>query len=289
MDEAWKMARRDELWDAYVHKVPEIDLPAGTQDRALQAVEMLRLLHSVYNDAFDANDVDLAMHTAARGRVVWQLLTYEFGDWLLDGPLPNISVAQPEEWEGFERVALQYILRIHEELGPHPHRPALDPVSVQIPRWLLQKLAGALEALGDGEVQDMVRPTVAGRHGNAWSWDRMRSGALEHVAFLQGQGQTKKVAQQRVAARMGIPPTTLRDWERDDGLRNGCEAAYEAGKLKIIFEDDPKYAESDGRSVDSSALARLVKFRSEPSLADFAAAYREKFGRRHNPNTGADN
>jgi hypothetical protein len=283
MDEAWKKARLSELWDAYVLKVPDVDLSDRAQDRVVLAVEMLRMLRTLYEEAEQAGDEDRAMHAAARGRMVWQLLSLEFGDWLLDGAGLSRSLTQAEGWDGQERAALKFILLIHEELGPHPHRPAVDPVPVLLPRLLLQNLAGALEALDDGEVQDVVRPAVAGRHGNAWSWDRMRAGALEHVAFLHGQGQTKKVAQQRVAARMGIPATTLRDWERDGAIKGGYEAAFEAGKLKIIFEDEPKYAEGDGRTVDSSALARLHRFKSELSLADFGQAYKAKFGSRHNP------
>jgi len=283
MDEAWKKARLDELWDAYVLKVPDVDAPAEAQDRILLAVEMLHMLRTLYDEAAQADDEDRAMHTAARGRMVWQLISLEFGDWLIDGSGLSRRLTLAEGWEEHERVALKYILAIHAELGPHPHRPALDPTPVLIPRWLLQKLAGALEALEEGETHDIVRPVARGRHGDAWSKDRMRAGAVEHVAYLHGQGFTKEIAQQRVAGRMGIPPTTLRDWERDEAIKGGCEAAYAAGKLKIIFDDDPEYAEGDGNSVDSGALARLIQFRSEPSLAEFGRAYREKFGGRHNP------
>ncbi|MCJ2111927.1 hypothetical protein MKK64_12045 [Methylobacterium sp. E-025] len=283
MDEAWKKARRNELWDAYVLKVPDVDPPAGAPDRTMQAVAMLRTLRLLHEEAVNANDKDQATHTAARGRMVLQLLTLEFGEWLLDAFELSRRLTHASDWEECERVALSFLLQIHEELGPHPHRPSIDPVSILVPRWLLRKLAGALEALNDGEVQGMLRPSVVGRHGDAWSWDKMRAGALDHVAFLHGQGQTKKMAQQRVAARMNIPAATLRDWERDATLKRGYEAAYEAGKLKIVFEDDPRYAEGDGNSVDSAALARLIQFKSEPSLADFGQSYRVRFGARHNP------
>lgn len=170
MDEAWKKARRDELWDAYVHNVPEVDLPAGASGRTVQAFEMLHVLSIVHQAAVDAGDIDQAIHTAARGRIVWQLLTHEFVPWLFDEPLPDRRLSQPDDWAGCERIALSVVLAMHRDLGPHPHRPAIDPVPVLIPRWLLDRLAGALEALGDGEVQDIVRPAMAGRHGTAWSW-----------------------------------------------------------------------------------------------------------------------
>ncbi len=283
MDEAWKKARLDELWDAYILKVPGVVAPVGAQDRVLQAVEMLRMLRSLYDEAVSAGDEDKAVHTTARARVVWQLLSLEFGDWLINGAGLSRRLTQAQGWEGHERIALKFILTMHEELGPHPHRPAVDPTPVMMPRWLLQKLGGALGALDEGETHDIVRPVASGRHGNAWSQDRMRAAALEHVAFLHGQGHTKKIAQQRVAARMGVPPATLRDWERDEALRDGYDVAFQAGELKTILDDDPKYAEGDGNSIDSGVLARLVQFRTNPSLADFGQAYRDEFGQRHNP------
>ncbi|WP_267428623.1 hypothetical protein [Methylobacterium sp. GC_Met_2] len=278
MDEAWKKARLDELWDSYL---PTSADEGANESRSIRAIEAIASARGDWEAARAQHDIVGAIVATSRARMLWQLLSIEIGGWIAEDDVGNTALERASLLGS--RFELKGNLTSHSEAGPHPHRPAVDPVPVLLPRWVLTELRTALAALDEGETHDIVRPIATGRHGNAWSQDQMRAGALEHVAFLHGQGQTKKIAQQRVAAQMNVPATTLRDWERDILLRGGCEAAFEAGKLKIIFDDNPNYAEGDGKSVDSSALARLVQFRSGPSLADFGKAYREKFGDRHNP------
>lgn len=278
MDEAWKKARLDELWESYL---PALADEGANEPRAIRAIEAIASARRDWEAAQAQQDIVGVVMATGRARMLWQLLSIEVGDWIADDRL-GLSPLQPGSLLG-SRYELADNLARHSESGPHPHRPAVDPVPVLLPRWVLIELRAALAALDEGETLDIVRPVASGRHGSAWSQDLMRATALQHVAFLHGQGQTKKVAQQRVAARMNIPATTLRDWERDEALKSGCEVAYEAGKLKNILDDDPKYAEGDGNSVDSGVLARLIQFRSDPSLAEFGRAYREKFGDRHNP------
>ena len=286
MDEIWKQARLDELWEAY------LPLPAGTdvaanEPRSIRAVEALRQKRDEYDRAKASQDIAGAILATSKAKVIWQLLTLEIGDWLIDKGFGN-SVLAPDELLP-SRFILTQQLDLQSELGPHPHRPAIDPVPVLLPRWVLIELRSALAALDVGEVHDLVKPTPSGRHGDAWSWDQMRALAVEHVAYLRGQGLNKQIARSRVAAAMKIPANSLRDWESNQELIRDTEDALEAGKLKVILDDNPRYAEGDGNSVDTAALARLIKFKSGPSLADFGRAYRETHGRRHNPDPSAGN
>jgi hypothetical protein len=227
------------------------------------------------------------MLATSKARMIWQLLSLEVGDWIVDDR-PWMLGIQPDVAEP-SRNTLRWNLEGQSEGGPHPHRPAVDPVPVLLPRRLLIELRTALAALDEGETHDIVRPAVTGRHDDAWTWDQMRATALEHVAFLHGQGLTKQIARQRVAARMDIPPNSLRDWERTPQLMLNYATAFDAGNLKTILDDNPKHAEGDGKTVDSGALARLHQFRSDPPLADFGQTYKERFGRRHNPGGTAGN
>lgn len=287
MDEKWRTAQLNALWDAYVLKVSTSNEPPEGRDRSEIAIEVLRLLQTLYKEGVDQGDEVLTMMAPAQGRVVLQLLSLEIGGWLLGGFDLGRDIMRPEEWVGLERVALRSVLMMHEKSGPPTHRPALDPMPILMPRWIMQRLANALDALDQGEVQELVRPRTVGRHSDTWSWDQMRACALEHVAHLRGQGNQAQFAQRRVAVAMKISTETLRSWDKLPGINADRSTAKEAGKLKILLDDDPDFAKRDGNSIDGHALARLRAFQAEP-LVEFAKRYVDRFGSRHNqePNGG---
>jgi len=181
--------------------------------------------------------------------------------------------------EGNERAAL--IEHLSEAAIPPTHRPAIDPVPVLLPRRLFICLKDALEALDKGEVHSVFQPTAEGRHGEPWTWDKMRARAVEHVVFLHGQGVQLRIARQRVGTAMKVSPETLRQWERDQSLGANVETARKAGAYKARLDANPKHYEDDGQSVDAHVLALFIAFRDEP-LAAFGERYRQRFGTRHN-------
>lgn len=195
------------------------------------------------------------------------------------------SILDEQVWVDKDRAALSLVLQLYGRAVPDAHRSAIDPECILLPKWLAHRLGNALAALDEGEVHGLVRPTKGGRHDDAWSWDQMRACAVEHVAFLRGQGVNAGIARRRVAAATAVPEKTLRDWEGAEKLSSGCEIAFDAGHMKNVFEDIPDY---EG-VIDTAVLARLKRFESEPSLGDFGREYRERFGHRHNRDPGAGN
>lgn len=284
MDEKWRTAQLDALWDAYVLKIYGPDEQNEERNRSHKALEVLGLLRTLYEEGLDRDDEVVSVMAPAQGRVVQQLLSLEFGEWLLGGLDLGRSIMRPDEWIGLERIALRSILTMHEKAGPPTHRPVLDPMLILMPRWIAQRLADALDALDHGEVQDLLRPKTVGRHNDTWSWDQMRARALEHVAHLRGQDYQAQVAQRRVAVAMKVSPETLRSWDKVPSLKAGCELALQAGQLKTLLDDDPDYARRGDNSVDGAALARLRDFRTEP-LSAFGQLYHDRFGSRHNQDT----
>ncbi|WP_342108084.1 hypothetical protein [Methylobacterium sp. SI9] len=284
MDKDWKEKRLDELWEAYLPGILQKE-KVGEGTRIIQGIEAIFAARSDHRFAKNRGDVVAMLLTASRGRLLWQLLTVELADWMLEDGIV-LSLTNRADWD-HPRTPLKALLDYCAESGSPLHRDAIEPAPLLLPRWLLNELRSALDALDEGEVHDLVRPIEGGRHGDAWTWDQMRACALEHVGFLHGQGIAKQIARRRVSAQTSISEGALRDWERNEELNEGFKDALEAGRLKIIFEDNPRYAESDGNTVNGNALARLHRFKSDPSLADFGKAYRQRFGHRHNPGSTA--
>src|SRR4051794_32160714 len=123
------------------------------------------------------------------------------------------------------------------EITPPSHsNHCPDATPVLLPRRLFICLKDALEALDKGEVHPVFKPTAEGRHGESWTWDKMRARAVEHIVFLHGQGVQPRIARQRVGAAMKVPPETLRKWEQDQSLGANVESARKAGAYKAQLD-----------------------------------------------------
>ena len=114
----------------------------------------------------------------------------------------------------------------------------------------------------------------------------MRHRALEHIAFLVGQGVGKGKAQKRVGDLMGgVSVNTLKGWEKNAGIdaRYQIGLAEKAGKLSLLLAGNPDYAKiGSGNAIDGYEAAKLQDLTEEDPSA-FGAKYSEKHGHRHNP------
>jgi hypothetical protein len=115
----------------------------------------------------------------------------------------------------------------------------------------------------------------------------MRQRALEHVAFLVGQGVTKGSALDRVGECTGVSPNTLKGWEKIAKARRPAwlqiELAEKAGELSIKLLSDPDFAKiGSGNTMDGYEFAKLEDLTKE-DLATFGMRYSERHGHRHNP------
>jgi hypothetical protein len=85
-----------------------------------------------------------------------------------------------------------------------------------------------------------------------------------------------------VADATKISAVTLRKWEQDFArLGFDSSTAEGAGRLKVVLEDNPAFAENDGNSIDARQLALLKELQEKP-LATFGQEYVARFGHRHN-------
>ncbi|GJD51768.1 hypothetical protein OPKNFCMD_4526 [Methylobacterium crusticola] len=294
MDSEWQKARLEELWTEVVLAQANDARLAIDQPPELIVIRLLGNLRERYLKAIDESNDTEARRALAIGHLAWQLLSLEVADWLTDIG-PPWPLADREFWRGDEineRFALSLTINRQLNAAPLLHQQAIDLVALMLPRWLLENLINALEALSHGEVHKLVAPTHIGKHNDAWSWEKMRLRAVQHVNFLSGQGIIKKVALKRVSVATGIGEGTLRQWEtafvKDVAANLSVDWAKKSGNLKTILEDNPRYGENDGNSVDGYAYNLLLDLREE-SLTQFGIRYRERFGSRHNQDPSAGN
>jgi hypothetical protein len=277
---------RENLWEPYF-KRSGYPVPPDDLTRHLGAIEQL---HSI-RDILVNNAVTQEQHRlsgVAMALEVWSLLAAEIGAWIIDElgksgwPLP-----EPDDLAKNERAKLYGMLLAQETGRRVPlHQGAFDPVTFFLPRWQALKLMEALLALDEGEVRPLFEPADKGRHGEAKQWDDMRQRALEHIAFLVGQGFGKGKAQKRVGDQMGgVSTNTLKDWENGASIeaRRQIEIAKRAGELSVLLSSDPNYAKvGSGNAMDGFEAAKLEDLTKE-DLSAFGARYSEKHGHRHNP------
>lgn len=284
-DVAGRAARLDELWDAFV-----LGLSSGPsgEDRLESALRLLRACRHIFEEATAASDEDRALGALNHGRAIWTLIAVEAADWLVD--TPGLDVANESRWSERARAVLIGQLYFATTAIPPTHRAAIDPVPVMLPKWLFSRLVDAMEALDKGEVHPIVQPAAGGRHDAPWTWDMMRARALEHVAFLHGQGVALQIARRRVGAAMKVAAATLRAWETECrrsvyNLNARIATARDAGDIKA--RRDQGGDETPSESADANALALLQSVQEE-SLSEFAARYRERFGQRHHTSSVGD-
>lgn len=212
-----------------------------------------------------------------RAYPIWQLLAHDVGGWLLNSCFNEILAHTNAD----SRSLLSYVLKLQHLAEVPIHNVGIEPVPVLMPRSLLKQLVDGLGALSSGETPEIFEPRATGRHDTPWSWDQMRAGALERVAYRRGQGFSAGDALDHVAQAMGVSAQTLRGWERSPGLKTGCELAQAAGRLKSHLDDDPEYGKRQDQAIDAHVLERLYAFQADP-LSSFGQRYRERFGHRHN-------
>jgi hypothetical protein len=278
---------RENLWESYF-KRSGCPVPPDDLTRHLGAIEQL---HSI-RDILVNNAVTQEQHRMsgiAMALEVWSLLAAEIGAWIFEEiektgwPLP-----ESDDPATIERAKLRYMLGLQEAVGSPLHRRSLDPATFFLPRWQALKLMEALAALDQGEVRPLFERTETGRHDDPYSWDDMRQRALEHIAFLVGQGVGKGIAQRRVGTHMGgVSVNTLKDWEKSANIRpevrRQIELANRAGQLFVVLSSNPDYAKiGSGNTMDCYEAAKLEDLTKE-DLSAFGAKYSEKHRRRHNP------
>jgi hypothetical protein len=272
---------RENLWEAYVYRFVSAR-PTTSEEKQAAALHVLQLHREIYAKAKVSEDKERKLKVLGSLNVVWQLLSHEAGSWVLDAIgdiVPDVSDRQ---------VMLLALLKFQEPLGPETHRPALDPLSLLIPRALATELSDAIEALSKGETTPLLTPRYSARHGNAWTRDRMRLRALEHVAFLEGQGFATGIARARVSAAMRkVSPETLRDWRKREcrqtipDLDECLQSATAAGRLATRLCDDPEFGSRAGESIDSGHMHLLNELLKSEPLPQFGRRYTEMFGGRH--------
>ena len=273
---------RDNLWEAYFKRSGRAD-PSDGLARHVGAIEQLHVLRE-FNKTAAQEDRLFGVTMALE---LWSLMASEIGEWIIQElKQSGVSLPQPDDPADLERAKLKYILSLQEaSRGPPQHRQSLDPATFFMPRWQALKLIEALEALDEGEVRPLFQPGATGRHSSPKRWDEMRYRALEHVAFLVGQGVGKGDAQKRVGENMKAPWNTLKDWEKrasaQTAVQRRLDLAKRAGKLAVILSDDPDYAKAG--KMDAHEAAKLDDLANVEDLAAFGARYFAAYGHRHNP------
>lgn len=267
----------DELWSAEVlGPAAAVGLDAS-EPRQIVACRLLMLLASLDPHANPDLNGEQVPDQFLRAYPIWQLLAHDLGGWLLkSGFQGNLGQASRSSQD-----LLKSLLEMQQLTDFPGHSEAVDPVPVLLPRQLRKVLVDGLGALRGGETPEIFEPRVTGRHDTPWSWDQMRAGALERVAFRRGQGFSAGDAMEHVAQAMGVSAQTLRGWERSQQLKEGCDLAQSAGRLKSQLDDDPDYGKRQDQALNAHVLERLKAFQAEP-LAVFGQRYRERFGHRHN-------
>lgn len=283
MDEAWKQARLDELWEAVFGSFREL-MQSSSKSRRDVAVEILSKYQDQAGRKRETGDYDAGQsqddhfQRAVTAYLVWQLMSLEMAEWSLG----EISGFKSMSASGASpRSKLRVSLRSQVEVQWPSHSRAIDPMPLFLPRPLVLDLIQALEALDRGEVLPMVTPVATGRHDASWSWDAMRTRALQYVEFYRGQGHSKKHARSIVAIATGVSTNTLRDWDSSVKPTEPIQPAFEAGRIKILIEINPNYATAESGAVDADGYFYLRNQLAQP-LSDFGREYQERHGRRHN-------
>ncbi|MCJ2043063.1 hypothetical protein MKK58_00640 [Methylobacterium sp. J-078] len=282
MDEAWKKARREELWNDVVLQAAREAGIATDAPRLEIAAKLLEIQRAEYEDALKRIDHDVpgdefkVQLVLGKSRLTWQVMMLEAYGWFAESS-PGESLYPQEllqnDVQGVARECFGYQLAASGIL----HHKGIDPVALMLPRWVAQAIADGFDGLAQGQTLPIFQAAPSTKKGDAYTWDKMRLRAVQHVAFLVGSGSTKKSAQNRVELATKIKAGTLRDWETD--LKKGylekfqIEWARKAGELSVILEYNPKYAEADGNTIDVNVHAILLETQREP-LSTFGLRYR---------------
>jgi hypothetical protein len=274
-----EQSERDEqierLWESIFEFVGQ-PFPENDAKKHHAALEHIHVLISMLADPSCKDHKDKIVAWILE---IFQLIAVDIGK-------PLMEVIKPDDIP-LDRIRLLFLLNYQAQCITPTHRDDLDPTAVLLPRGLLNELIHSLKALNKGEVSAMLEPNAVSRHGDAYSWDLARIRAIEHVAFLVGQGVSKGVAQRRVAAAMRkVSWETLKSWEKqaksDLSASREIASAEDAGRLSVTFATNPSFGlPGSGDKLDATVLAKLHELQRE-SLFEFGARYAEEFGQRHN-------
>lgn len=284
MDEAWKKARREELWNDVVLEAARRAGIATNVPRLEIAAKVLELQRADYDEALKSVDPETlsgeleARIALLKARLTWQLMTLEAHSWLAESSPGDSLYPQDLLQDDVQGVARE-CLEAHLTTGGALHEKAIDPVPILLPRWVAQAVMDGLDGLAHGETQPIFQAAASNKKGDAYTWDKMRLRAVQHVAFLVGTGSTKKSARDRVELATRIKSDTLRDLETDfkknPWSKIQIDWAKKAGQLSDLLERNPSYANSDGNTVDGYVYALLLDLQREP-LGEFGRKYRDR-------------
>lgn len=284
MDEAWKKARRDELWNDVILETARKAGIATDGSRLEVAAKVLELRRAEYDEALKSVDPevpggDFEVRTALqKARLTWQLMTVEAHSWLSESSPGDSLYPQDLLQPDVQGVSLECLSQ-YLATGSVLHEKGIDPVPVLLPRWVAQAVLDGFCGLAHGETQPIFQAAPSTKKGDAYTWDKMRLRAVQHVAFLSGTGSTKKSARERVELATRIKSGTLRDLETDLKKDPWCKLqldwAKKAGELSRLLERNPSYANSDGNTVDGHVYALLLDLQHEP-IGEFGQKYRDR-------------
>jgi hypothetical protein len=262
---------------------------AVSEKRQRSALKVLTNCRAQFEEFKASGDKDGMRETCSRAMFAWQVFAHEMA-WLLDASSLwhwDSEERYPLVWTeqgAVERQQLLHSLMLFQHILAYEED--LDPVALLLPRSLFLELRDAIEALTKGETLSLLRPRASRRHGPAWSWDKMRLRALEHVHFLVGQGVAIGDARDQVSAAMkNVSAQTLRDWQEREcprlipQLGERLQQAHIAGEVFARVCVDNTYGEREGEiGYESWVIQGLVL---DEDLESFGKRYAAQFGSRH--------
>jgi hypothetical protein len=290
-------ALREELWQAYLYKFMP-SRPASNAERHHAA--LVRLAELQRETAKAPDDIHAQYKIFQSAIVLTQLLVAEIGAPFLKlkmgspflQPIRVTSVPlaetadriakQPSEDPEAARLLLLGLLDQQAHACPPTHRRALEPAVAIVPRKLLSALYNALAALDVGETAHFLTAAPT-RRQRPWSFDQARLRALEHRAFLLGQGRLKmKAINFEIHKTTGVTENTLRGWRTElrftvPDLDARLEAARMAGALAKKQERDPNFGSRPGETIDANVRYLTKELRDNEPLISFGARYRREF------------
>lgn len=101
-------------------------------------------------------------------------------------------------------------------------------------------LQNSLDALNEGEVDELFTPTPGKRQGLPYSLNRWKLEALKQVRFRIGKGYKKYRALEEIGEAIGQSPETLRTWEKALRKNTDREVNLYCSELAGIF--DPHFS-----------------------------------------------
>ncbi|QND58228.1 hypothetical protein [Mesorhizobium huakuii] len=210
-------------------------LPKSAAGRHRMALKAIDIHSAIYREGVQKDDRKVQVVALANSRFVARVLMDEILGWSLDAPyLP--SAHDNEAW-GHPRTLLLSLIELAEGFSPIEHQATLS-VPLMLPVPLMNTLRDSLEALDQGEVHQLVMPKSDGRH-DAWTWDRMRLRAVQHVEFLHGQGIGIGKAREKVQKETGIAIGTLvklsQEFNKDETKRHLVRLAFLLGQKKTTI------------------------------------------------------